>query len=80
MRRHPLDPISLVFGLTYALTGLTFLLTRVNVARLHLGWIWPVPLIAAGVLILALAARPGGGSREPPERSHHDFASLSAFD
>jgi hypothetical protein len=60
VKRHPLDVFSLVSGVFLGLLGLTFLLTRVDVDRLHLTWIWPVPLIAMGVLIIALAARSNG--------------------
>ncbi len=70
MRRHPLDPFSLVFGATFAFLGLLFLIANVDVASLHLQWIWPVPLIALGALIIALALR-GSGRDEthaPDER------------
>lgn len=66
MKRHPLDAVSLVFGTTFVLIGGTFLLTRVDVASLHLRWIWPVPLIVLGTLIVALAARDGREQAEPP--------------
>ena len=36
---------------------MTFLLSRVDYAKLHLEWIWPIPLIAMGTLIIALALR-----------------------
>ena len=57
MKRHRLDPFSLVFGVTFASLGAIFLFARVNVARLHLRWVWPVPVIALGALIIALAYR-----------------------
>jgi hypothetical protein len=57
VKRHPLDPLSLVFGATFTLVGVMFLITRVDVAALHLRWIWPVPLIVLGVLIIVLATR-----------------------
>jgi hypothetical protein len=37
----------------------------VNIARLHLRWVWPIPLIALGALIVALAYR---GERDREER------------
>lgn len=57
MRRHQLDPFSLVFGATLAFLGLLFLLAEVDISSLHLQWIWPVPLIVLGALIIALAIR-----------------------
>ena len=57
MRRHQLDPFSLVFGATFALVGSVFLFTRTNVTTLHLRWVWPIPLILLGVLIIGLSAR-----------------------
>lgn len=57
MKRHPLDPFSLVFGTTFAFLGVLFLLADVDVSSLHLTWVWPVPLIVLGALIIALALR-----------------------
>jgi len=57
VKRHPVDVFSLVFGAVFALLGVTFLLSRVDYAKLHLEWIWPIPLIAMGTLIIALALR-----------------------
>ena len=57
MKRHPVDPFSVVFGVAFGALGVLFFLTRVRVASLHLHWIWPVPLIVLGVLIIVLAGR-----------------------
>ena len=57
MKRHPLDPFSLVFGATFAFLGLLFLIAEVDVSSLPLEWIWPVPLIVLGTLIIALGIR-----------------------
>lgn len=57
MKRHPVDPFSLVFGATFALVGLTFLFTRVDVGLTGLRWIWPAPLIILGALVIFLGAR-----------------------
>lgn len=57
MRKHRLDPFSLVFGATFALIGGLFLFGNTNVADLHLKWIWPLPLIVLGGLIIALSLR-----------------------
>jgi hypothetical protein len=70
MRRHGFDPVSLVFGATFAIMGAVFLFGRVDVSRAHLGWVWPLPIIALGALIVLMAARRPGddGSREREAR------------
>jgi hypothetical protein len=51
MRRHELDPVSLVFGFAFTAAGLLFLAGRVDqVVRLH--WLWPLLLLALGLGIL----------------------------
>jgi hypothetical protein len=60
MRRHELDPVSLVFGFAFTAAGLLFLAGRVDqVVRLH--WLWPLLLLALGLGILldVTARRPG---------------------
>jgi hypothetical protein len=64
MKKHPIDPFSLVFGTAFALLGTTFVVTRAKIANLHLAWVWPIPLIVLGMLIIALAARGERGRRE----------------
>jgi hypothetical protein len=68
VRRHQLDPFSLVFGATFALVGSLFLFARVDVATLHLKWVWPIPLIVVGVLIIGLAARSEARREELEDR------------
>ena len=58
MKRHPLDPFSLVIGATMTLLGVTFILTRADIEPLR--WVWPVPIIVLGALIVAVAVRRGG--------------------
>ena len=72
MRRHPLDPFSLVFGATFALVGAVFLFARVDVGTLHLRWVWPIPLILLGVLIIGLAARSDARREELDDQSASD--------
>jgi hypothetical protein len=57
MRRHDLDPFSLAFGVLFALVGLLFLVVQVEPSGLHPARLWPVPVIAVGATILALAVR-----------------------
>jgi hypothetical protein len=51
MRRHELDPVSLVFGFAFTAAGLLFLAGRVDQA-VRLRWLWPVLLLALGLAIL----------------------------
>ena len=69
MKRHSLDPFSLVFGTTFTLLGVSFLFTRVDIASLHLRWIWPIPLVVLGALIIALSVR-GDRSHDLDEQPH----------
>jgi hypothetical protein len=59
VRKHRLDPFSLVFGSMFSLIGGLFLFARTDVEDLHLKWIWPLPLIVLGALIIALSVREG---------------------
>jgi hypothetical protein len=57
MKRHDLEPVSLVFGLLFLLIGVPALLGRLDLA--DAGWhrIWPYPVIGLGLLIVVLAFR-----------------------
>ncbi|MGH2728615.1 MAG: hypothetical protein ACRDKS_16715 [Actinomycetota bacterium] len=57
MRKHRLDPFSLVFGATFSLLSGLFLFAHADVEDLHLKWFWPVPLIVLGALIIGLSMR-----------------------
>ena len=65
MSGHDLDPVSLVFGAVFALLGLAFLLLPVDAASIHLERVWPVMVMAMGLLIVALSARGSRRRREP---------------
>ena len=54
MRRHPVDLISLAFGLIFLAVGTVFVTGRVDAADLGTGWIAPGALLAAGVLLGAM--------------------------
>ena len=56
MRRHELDPVSLVFGFAFAGLGLVFLFGGGDQA-LRLRWVWPLLLLALGAGILYDLAR-----------------------
>ena len=64
MRRHELDPVSLVFGFAFTGLGLLFLIGQADQA-LRLRWIWPLLLLALGAGILLDVTR--GRSRTDPE-------------
>jgi hypothetical protein len=51
MRRHELDPVSLVFGFAITATGALFLAGRLDQA-VRLRWLWPVLLLALGLGVL----------------------------
>jgi hypothetical protein len=72
MRRHELDPISLVFGFAVTGLGLLFLVGRADVAY-RLRWVWPVLLLAVGLAILldlrVRASRPDEPATVPPSAS-----------
>ncbi len=59
MRRHPLDLISLMFGLLFVGLGLTFGFADA-ITVLQARWLWPVVLILLGV---ALVVGPVTGNR-----------------
>jgi hypothetical protein len=51
MRRHELDPVSLVFGFAFTAAGSLFLAGQIDQA-VRLRWLWPVLLLALGLAIL----------------------------
>jgi hypothetical protein len=63
MKRHSLDPLSLIFGVLFAGLGLAFLLVRVDVTSTNLRWIWPLPLLGLGALMIAAGVRRSTESR-----------------
>ncbi len=62
MKRHPLDIVSLVFGLFFATVGLTFLVSEdpwdLLFDSVSLGWVFPFVVLAAGAAMLVSALRP----------------------
>lgn len=62
MKRHPLDTISLVFGLLFAGFGLTFLISadpwNLVFDSVSFGWILPLVVLAGGAALLVSALRP----------------------
>jgi uncharacterized membrane protein len=62
MKRHPLDIVSLVFGLFFAAIGLTFLVSEdpwdLVFDSVSIGWILPFVVLAGGAAMLVSALRP----------------------
>jgi hypothetical protein len=55
VRRHELDPLSLVFGLMLTAAGALFLSDNIEFTDLNGEWLWPVPLVIIGVVMLVSA-------------------------
>jgi cytochrome c-type biogenesis protein CcmH/NrfF len=56
MKKHELDPFSLVFGAIFAVLGVAFLAARPDVSTWPGGWAWPIPILVLGGMIIVLAA------------------------
>jgi hypothetical protein len=78
MKRHPLDPFSLVFGIMFAGLGGLLLNTEIDVADFSGRWLLPLPLLFVGFLFVAfglnrlrrsreIAAEPSEDTMEEPE-------------
>ena len=69
MRRHELDPVSLVFGFAFSSAGLLFLVGRLDQA-VRLRWLWPLLLLALGLgVLLDLNARRPKAPVEPADEA-----------
>ncbi|MBI2237127.1 MAG: hypothetical protein HYU54_01180 [Actinobacteria bacterium] len=66
MRRHELDPPSLVFGLLFLVVGIVFFAGSPDLARIGPRWIWPVPALALGLLVFLYGVK--RLPRKEPER------------
>lgn len=78
MKRHPLDPISLLFGLAFSAIGLLFLTSTDPwdwfFVSGRFDWLLPLVVLAGGAALLVSALRPGTSSRpddRPPGESDH---------
>ena len=56
LHRHPLNPVSLVFGILFLGLGLAFSFGDVDASDLSAGWVWAGALCAFGLLLVAAAA------------------------
>jgi hypothetical protein len=62
MEQHELDPFSLVFGAVFTLLGLVFLFARPDITAFR--WVWPIPILALGALVLTVGAGRSRRTRE----------------
>jgi hypothetical protein len=76
MKRHDLDVISLLFGSVFFLLGGVFLVGGTAVPGSHVGALWPIPLIALGLVIAVTTVRAlvreQSGQRTPGNRQSPD--------
>ena len=79
MRRHDIDPISLVFGLMFAAAGALFMSANLDFSDVRGEWVWPIPLVLVGVALLvsALARRDDESVASEPETSSFEEGSRS---
>lgn len=66
MRRHELDPVSLLPGLAFVALGAPFLFGSVSVLDLRWDVVWPVAVIVAGVVLLLSLRRGARPDEEAP--------------
>jgi hypothetical protein len=57
VKPHPFDPFSLLLGCGFFLVGAVFAIGGTTVPGSHVGALWPIPLIAVGVVIVFMAGR-----------------------
>lgn len=57
MQRHRLDPVSLISGVLFLVLGGIFLFTDIDGGDVSVRWLWPLPVIALGLLLLAVGDR-----------------------
>ena len=73
MKRHPLDPFSLIFGIMFAVLGGLLLNTHVDIAALSGRWLLVLPLFFVGLMFVASGMNRVRKSREDyPEPAWED--------
>jgi hypothetical protein len=55
VKRHEIDPISLVFGLMFAASGALFMSANIDFSNVRGEWVWPIPLVLVGIALLVSA-------------------------
>jgi hypothetical protein len=56
VKRHAFDPVSFVFGLLFAVLAV-FVLSDNNLADLYPLWVWTLPAMAVGLLVVLYGVR-----------------------
>lgn len=56
MKRHAFDPVSFVFGLLFAFLAV-FVLSGNTLGDLYPLWVWTLPVIAMGLLVVLYGVR-----------------------
>lgn len=75
MERHPLDPVSLAFGVLFTLTGLIFLARDVPlIPAIDLRWVGPVVVLGLGVWLLASVGLSRTREEDPGTRQDDDLS------
>jgi len=57
MRRHPIDLVSLVFGVMFVISGGVFLVTDLDLVDLRTGWLAPLGVLFIGVLLFVASIK-----------------------
>jgi hypothetical protein len=57
MKRHPFDPISFVLGLFVTSLGLLFVFGDRSAGEIGARWLWPFPVVLAGLVAVLAALR-----------------------
>lgn len=70
VHNHPLDPISLAFGVIFTIVGAAFLFGDIEAASLSIAWAWAGLFGTIGLLLLAIGIR-----RQRTNASHPDSQS-----
>ena len=59
MKKHPFDPWSFVLGLFFLITGVAFLTDSIDLLHTNAARLWPLPVLAVGLLIVLTSVRRG---------------------
>lgn len=52
MKRHSLDPVSLIFGLLFLIGGVALVVSESGVEFFEARWVFPAFLVLSGVIVL----------------------------
>jgi uncharacterized membrane protein HdeD (DUF308 family) len=67
VKRHPVDVISLIFGLIFVGIAAWWLLARVSSIALPVGWVIAIALVVIGTIGLLAAIRPTRRDPDPEQ-------------